>query len=555
MNKFDWKSYLQQDLSLEKITNKQDAWHHWINFGKKEGRQYYGYPAVKENNYTAIIIEPRKHIALSFVLQNFAKNLSDKWNFIIFHGIDNKDFVENILAKDLEDHKHRFQLINLNVYNLFSCEYSNLLKSKAFYDNINTETFLIFQVDTLIITENKHLLDDFLDYDYVGAPWQDGVIGNGGLSLRKKSIMLQIIDSIDPNSFHYKNEDEYFCRQNIIPLDVPFFEEAKKFSVETVFHESPFGVHNFYNHLSKEDTNFLINKYDDLRILKELNTITKIINNCNFSIIYKTYKNDLQWLEYSLLSLKKFLDPTNVFELIIYTHDIVFDDVFQLLNKIQLKHFINYRIINVHYNYHGYIKQQQVKADCYKDIKTKYVMFLDSDLLLKKPLNLNYLLREDGKLAWKYLRKEDDPHNPVFTVWKKACEDATRTLKTFHYMSNGFPFIFTRQSLEDAANKFKEIHNCDYESYCHTRCDNENIRVEDSTVDVFDRLSRVFTEFEYLGYYCHNFSNDYVFTTTLYCRMDAQFQKNNEDSYFIQNWSHGGLNNETLQKIKQILQL
>ena len=248
------------------------------------------------------------------------------------------------------------------------------------------------------------------------------------------------------------------------------------------------------------------------------------------------------------------MDPINVFELIIYTHDIVFDNVFHLLNKIQLKHFINYRVIPVHYNYHGYIKQQQVKADCYKDVKTKYVIFLDSDLLLKKPLNLNSLLREDGKIEWKYLRKEDDPGNQVFNVWKKACEDATRTPKTVHYMSNGFPFIFTIKSLDEAANHFRNLHNCDYEGYCHNRCGHENIRVDDSTIDVFDRLSRVFTEFEYLGYFCHHFSNDYVFTTTPYCRMDAQFQKDNNDSYFIQNWSHGGLNEQNLQKIKQILQ-
>ena len=287
-----------------------------------------------------------------------------------------------------------------------------------------------------------------------------------------------------------------------------------------------------------------------------INKINEFMKNpLLFSIIYKTYKNDLQWLEYSLLSLKKFLNPINVFELIIYTHDVVFFDVQTLLKKIQMKQFINYRVIPVHYNYHGYIKQQQVKADCYKDVKTKYVIFLDSDLLLKRPLNFNSLIREDKKIEWKYLKKEDDPGNQVFSVWKKACEDATRTPKTLHYMSNGFPFIFTTKSLEEAANHFINLHNCDYEAYCHKRCRHENIQINDSTVPAFDRLSRVFTEFEYLGYFCHHFSNDYVFTTTPYCRMYAQFQKDNDDSYFIQNWSHGGFNVQILKKIKQILQL
>ena len=47
--------------------------------------------------YSAIIIEPREHPALSFVLDNFIHNLSDEWNFIIFHGNLNLSFINNII--------------------------------------------------------------------------------------------------------------------------------------------------------------------------------------------------------------------------------------------------------------------------------------------------------------------------------------------------------------------------------------------------------------------------------------------------------------------------
>ena len=36
--------------------------------------------------YTAIIIEPREHKALNYVLTNFYNNLSDEWQIIVFHG-------------------------------------------------------------------------------------------------------------------------------------------------------------------------------------------------------------------------------------------------------------------------------------------------------------------------------------------------------------------------------------------------------------------------------------------------------------------------------------
>jgi FkbM family methyltransferase len=309
-------------------------------------------------------------------------------------------------------------------------------------------------------------------------------------------------------------------------------------------------ITNGYDHIKE-------NNFDDFYKHNSINypsyfNIKNITDN-KFTIVYKTYKNDLEWLNYSLLSLKKFLDTSNIFEIIIYTHDVVFTDVYNLIKKLD---FLNYRVIPVHYNYHGYVKQMQIKLDCYKDVRTKYVIVLDSDLLLQKPLNFNSLIREDGKIEWKYLRIQDEPMNVNFKVWKKACEDATKVPKTIHYMSNGFPFIFTTESLKNGANNFKELHNVDYEAYCHKRCENENIKVEELTTNVFDKLSNVFTEFEYIGYYCHYFSDDYIFTPTPVCLMENQTKINNIiDSYFIQNWSYGGINDGILEKIKNILEI
>ena len=47
--------------------------------------------------YTAVIIEPRKHKALEFVLRNFIENLSDEWKILIFHGRQNKEFIQEII--------------------------------------------------------------------------------------------------------------------------------------------------------------------------------------------------------------------------------------------------------------------------------------------------------------------------------------------------------------------------------------------------------------------------------------------------------------------------
>lgn len=220
--------------------------------------------------YTAVIIEPREHKALEFVLHNFFKNLSEEWGFIIFHGKLNKNFIENIVFNKLNTFKHRIdKLIQLDVDNLTIRDYEKICKSSYFYKCIPTEIMLIFQIDTMIFEENKNLINNFLKYDYVGAPWQNGMVGNGGLSLRRKSKMIEITEKVDTNfTLH---EDNYFCYQNAVVLNRPSFKDAQQFSVETIFHEKSFGIHSPWKYLNKYELEFLLNKYPDLAILIELN--------------------------------------------------------------------------------------------------------------------------------------------------------------------------------------------------------------------------------------------------------------------------------------------
>lgn len=215
---------------------------------------------------TAIIIEPRKHKALSYVLENFLKNLPDNWDIVIMHGTQNEEYVENILNTDLQSYKSRITKKNLYVDNLSISDYNNLLKSPSFYDNIPTETFLIFQTDSVICDENKDLLDGFLKYDYVGAPWKDAV-GNGGLSLRKKSKMLEIISKCPKDE---GNEDIYFANP-CIDSNKPSIEEAKKFSVEKLFNKDSFGVHKPWAYLDAKDLDAKKDSCKSLSRLIDLN--------------------------------------------------------------------------------------------------------------------------------------------------------------------------------------------------------------------------------------------------------------------------------------------
>jgi hypothetical protein len=224
------------------------------------------------SKYTAIIVEPRKHKALELVLTNFLTYLNNDWSIIIYHGLDNINYINDIINKNLTNYKNRITLKNLNVKNLTITDYNNLMTNRDFVSGIPTEIFLIFQTDTIICEQTKDLLYNFIEYDYVGAPWLDSDIGgNGGLSLRRKSKMLEIIDKCKYNGM---NEDQYFswgCEGVII--NMPSKNKAKEFSIETIYNEKSFGIHKAWGYL----TNNINEQCKNYSKLVELN-IEKYMN-------------------------------------------------------------------------------------------------------------------------------------------------------------------------------------------------------------------------------------------------------------------------------------
>ena len=192
--------------------------------------------------YSAVIVEPRPHKALLYVLNNILENLSNEWKVIIMHGNLNKEYIEDIIENKLNKYKDRIELKSINKDNLSIAEYNELLMSKEFYNNIPTEMFLIFQTDSMINPLNKNKINDFLQYDYVGAGWIDSkTCGNGGFSLRRKSKMLEIIEKC-PNK--NTNEDKFFSKScDNVSINIPEFESCNKFSSEQVLDKNSLGIH------------------------------------------------------------------------------------------------------------------------------------------------------------------------------------------------------------------------------------------------------------------------------------------------------------------------
>ena len=148
--------------------------------------------------------------------------------------------------------------------------YSDLLKSLTFWDSLTYDKVLIFQPDSKLL---KTGIDEFLKYDYIGAPFKrgnyaSGYASNGGLSLRNVEIMKYICRKYDLRHRRRgdgnRQEDIAFCRQmnkHKIGKLAPR-EACKTFSVESVFELGTLGVHNIERWLPAKRCKRILNQYN-----------------------------------------------------------------------------------------------------------------------------------------------------------------------------------------------------------------------------------------------------------------------------------------------------
>lgn len=115
-------------------------------------------------------------------------------------------------------------------------DYSEFLIKKL-NEYVNTDFVLVIQYDGFILNPSAWT-NEFLQYDYIGAPWwykDDYNVGNGGFSLRSKKLLDILENDIYVTEFH--PEDHCICRvygSYLKEKGIKFAPEklASKFSIE-----------------------------------------------------------------------------------------------------------------------------------------------------------------------------------------------------------------------------------------------------------------------------------------------------------------------------------
>lgn len=202
----------------------------------------------------ALIVETRPLPNLIEIIQErHMKFLPESFEPLVFCSTENMHM--------LYDNKIPYTV--LGEKNIDWVNYNRLLTNSDFWKIfLDYNRVLVFQHDSEILRTG---IEEFMEYDYVGAPIYNiqFPVMNGGLSLRNPRLMYEICKQQSYNGMSIDgNEDVYFCNKlKNINAKIPDIETAKLFSVETIFGLGSLGVHAINKWHTEEKCNLIRSQY------------------------------------------------------------------------------------------------------------------------------------------------------------------------------------------------------------------------------------------------------------------------------------------------------
>ncbi len=227
------------------------------------------------------------------------------------------------------------------------------------------------------------------------------------------------------------------------------------------------------------------------------------------SIFIKTWDGDLEWLQYCLKSIKKYV--TGFDEIVIAADNSCFGKVKALVTEdVKVYPVVNWD--------NGYIQQQWVKINADMYCESEYILFVDSDCVFHTPCTPESFMR-DGKAI---LLKTEYGNLGGGEVWQSVTSAAVGWGVDYEYMRR-LPAMYRSDSLSNFRDMFPKL-------YGYLR------GVTDKNYSEFNAIGAFIDRFEQPKYYV---SDTKVWMQPTVAR---QF------------WSWGGITPEVLTEIEGYLQ-
>ncbi|KAF7864543.1 hypothetical protein EAF04_006675 [Stromatinia cepivora] len=161
----------------------------------------YGAPAPSQFNASkvALLIENRVNPILSPLMLHFMSVVPPDWRFRFMGSLESVAHMNTSRAirQHVASGKLDLTYIPANMTTGSQEEISRFLTNLWLYETVlkPAEWLLVFQTDSMLCANSRQSLNNWLDYDWVGAPWNPNgrFGGNGGLSLRRVSAIIDVL--------------------------------------------------------------------------------------------------------------------------------------------------------------------------------------------------------------------------------------------------------------------------------------------------------------------------------------------------------------------------
>lgn len=253
----------QYEITKQDLVKNDLYYFRYICFKYNDFMKNINLPKIPVNSFNeTVLVEFRCFPHLEFIIRNNILKLGSKWSHTIICGNLNYQFMIEMCEKISAN----INIIKVNVDSLISDQYNQFFTSPSFWNMLHGEKIFIYQEDSLIFKNN---IEDFINFDYIGAPFTKNrndtpnYVGKGGFSLRTKSKMIKILNTISVKKTQYNSstikemekEDNIFPPENVyfsknaqelgIGL-VANYDTALSFSSEEIFNKESFGGHKFW---------------------------------------------------------------------------------------------------------------------------------------------------------------------------------------------------------------------------------------------------------------------------------------------------------------------
>ncbi len=278
LDEFCEKLSINLETKYEEISNNPKLMHSFVCFLQTDELREKTKNKILPIKTDSVVIIPEDRILphIEFVIRNVMNKLPQFAIRIVCTSTSLKSMQEFCYTIN-----ESIQVVSVDLEKFTQNSYNNLFLSKDFWNSFDEENILIYQQDAMLFHDQ---LNEFLDYDYIGAPWLPNQtdnsvgVGNGGFSFRKKSKLIKCLETIKPSELELSEDTQRYIESTKLdnpPEDVYFSktmldfnigkvadaETAKKFSEERVYSPDSFGGHQYW--LANCDTMFrLFNAYE-----------------------------------------------------------------------------------------------------------------------------------------------------------------------------------------------------------------------------------------------------------------------------------------------------